>query len=104
MSVSRQQIIDEAQRLVDTLKARGKTHGQGDANFVIMAELLYTAGYNRRGEMLDALDACIIYEISKLARIICGDRLEPDHYLDTAGYAIIAAAIARSVKENQDGD
>lgn len=110
---TRRDIIAEAERLVDTLKARGETHGQGDANFKIMADLLNLAGYRRvpvpsgrdGGEhKLDALDACIIYEISKLARIICGDRLEPDHYLDTAGYAIIAAAVARGVVEPRPQD
>lgn len=106
---TRQDIITEAERLVATLKARGETHGQGDANFIVMAMLLNTCGYRRNvqkpgtiggvSENLDAVDACIIYEVSKLARVVCGDRLEPDHYLDTAGYGIIAAAIVKGMRE-----
>lgn len=105
---TRQKIIDEAERLVDTLKARGETHGQDGTNFVVMAEMLNLVGYRRipaiagtdGGEhRLDALDACIIYAASKLARVAAGDRLEPDHYHDTAGYSIIAAAIAATLKK-----
>lgn len=104
---TRKDIIDEAERLVATLKARGETHGQGDANFIVMAMLLNTCGYRRipmpagrdgGAHNLDAVDACVIYEVSKLARVVCGDRLEPDHFLDTAGYAIIAAAIVKGVR------
>lgn len=101
MSVTRQAIIDEAQSLVDTLRARGETHGQGAINFEIMAQILNLCGYRRIGltttsqHQLDALDTCEIYLISKLARIAAGDREEIDHYADTAGYGVIAAAIAR---------
>lgn len=116
MSVSRQDIIDEAQRLVDTLRGRGETHGAGDVNFNVMAEVLNTCGYRRIGpnsiepqaldslhstgdiEKLDALDACTIYIVSKLARVVAGDRLQPDHYHDTAGYGVIAAAIASAAR------
>lgn len=107
--MTRWDIIDEAERLVATLEARGETHGQGDANFNVMAALLNTCGYRRNvqkpgtiggvPENLDAVDACIIYEVSKLARVVCGDRLEPDHFLDTAGYAIIAAAIVKGMRK-----
>lgn len=102
---TRQQIIDEAVALVETLKARGATHGQGDTNFIVLAGLLNACGYRRIGVnetaqfALTPIDACLFYEVSKIARIICGDRLEPDHHIDTAGYAIIAAAIVRSLKE-----
>lgn len=104
---TRQQIIDEAVALVETLKARGATHGQGDTNFIVLAGLLNACGYRRIGGnetgsvmfALTPIDACLFYEVSKIARIICGDRLEPDHHIDTAGYAIIAAAIVRSLKE-----
>jgi hypothetical protein len=104
---TRQDFIDEAQRLVDTLKARGKTHGQGDQNFVAMAAMLNLCGYRRATtdgreitpHQLDSLDAVVIYIVSKLARIAAGDRTEPDHYIDTAGYGVIGAAIARSLKE-----
>lgn len=105
----RQDIIDVAQRLVETLKARGETHGRGDRNFIAMARLLSECGYFRcfgshpdGGKIfqpLDALDAVVIYKISKIARIVCGDRLEPDHYLDTAGYGVIGAAIAKDMRE-----
>lgn len=110
MSATRQDIIDEAQRLVDTLQARGETHGAGDVNFKVMAEVLTSCGYRRIGltttsqHQLDALDACTIYIVSKLARVVAGDRLQPDHYHDTAGYGVIAAAIANSTRRRLEED
>jgi len=97
---TREDIIREAERLVGTLRARGETHGSGDRNFRVAAELLTVAGFRTRkeGDALDALDVVLIYELLKIARIVCGDRYEPDHWIDTAGYAVIGGAMARGLK------
>lgn len=100
---TRQDIIDEAQRLVDTLEARGKTHGEADSNFIVSADLLNAFGFRKVRpaqidgglHLLDKHDVTVIYRLLKLARIATGDRMEPDHSLDEAGYSIIDAAMVR---------
>lgn len=100
---TRQGIIDEAKRLVDTLEARGKTHGEADSNFIVSADLLNAFGFRKCSPNalgtptpLDKHDVTVVYRLLKLARIATGDRMEPDHSLDEAGYSIIDAAMVRS--------
>lgn len=100
--IERRHIIAEAKKLVDTLEQRGNTHGPGGDNFKLAADLLMVCGYRRRdGEALDVLDVILVYELLKIARILTGDRLEPDHWHDTGGYAMIGSAFARKMKEDR---
>ena len=109
---TRQDIIDEAQRLVDTLEARGKTHGSGDLNFIVSADLLNAFGFRKVRpaqvdgglHQIDKHDVTVIYRLLKLARIATGDRMEPDHSLDEAGYSIIDAAMVRANVTGTIGD
>jgi hypothetical protein len=98
---TREDIIRQAETLVGTLRARGETHGRGDQNFRVAADLLSVAGFRtaKAGDELEALDVVLIYELLKIARIVCGDRYEPDHWIDTAGYAIIGGAIAEGMRK-----
>lgn len=106
--VDRAAIIAKAEELAKLLRTRGETHGSGRANFDKSAELLNVAGFRRlvfgggHGapalRQLDALDVIVVYDLLKSAREITGDRFEPDHFFDKAGYGVIGTTIAGAEK------
>jgi hypothetical protein len=72
------------------LDARQETHGSF-AETAAVAQAIKTAIRDRAARLppvqREALD-----QITKLARILCGDANHRDHWFDIAGYAELAAA------------
>ena len=81
--------------LTDTLAERAKTHG----NFEQVADFAQQLKDTMRDAPNWATDDTMNqdqYEAlemiaSKLARILCGNQHEPDHWRDIAGYAMLVA-------------
>lgn len=80
----------------DTLNRRQKTHGDFEHNASVSQTLKKTIDRSPaaiKGDlhpvMLEALDAIF----AKVARIVCGDPAEPDHWHDIAGYATLVEEI-----------
>lgn len=79
------------------LAEREKTHGDYELTASVAQKLKamfrnspsYPAMNDRQCESLDLIAV-------KLARIMCGDPHEPDHFRDIAGYALLA------IKEHDD--
>lgn len=79
------------------LEEREKTHGQFDkvaqtANTI--KDCIIAAGSNLNPPQAEALDMIV----SKIARIVNGDPNFPDHWLDIAGYATLAAKYSQPLK------
>lgn len=82
--------------IADTLAARSKTHGDFETNSKVAQYLklsMHTQDEWNRLEywQREALDMIA----HKMARIIAGNSLEPDHWHDIAGYASLAESIIR---------
>ena len=77
----------------DLLQERGKTHGDWAHQSAVAASiklvLREALGYSSR-ELPPPLSEALDIIAVKLARIVCGDALEPDHWRDIAGYARLA--------------
>jgi hypothetical protein len=74
----------------DTLKERGRTHGDFTETAHVAQELkslLYAAQSTHNGARTPAMSEALDMICTKLARIVCGDPNEPDHWRDIAGYA-----------------
>lgn len=73
--------------LEETLSQRGKTHGDFATNSQLAQELkkLVKKNISKKAPsyVLEAIDMIC----HKLARLSCGDTLEPDHWKDIAGYS-----------------
>ena len=77
----------------DTLKERGRTHGdfRNNAEISQALKLVFRDSSNWESGGLpvyveEALDAIA----TKIARILSGNPLEPDHWHDISGYAALA--------------
>jgi hypothetical protein len=81
-------ILATARRL--TLGSRGRTHG-GAVEQHALAARLWSAYL---GVDLDAADVALCMALLKVSRIRCGDRREPDHYVDGSAYFGIAGEAA----------
>lgn len=76
---------------MELLKERAKTHGNYDqtAKTAQMIKRLFQhspAQMDFSERQKESLDMIAV----KLARIMCGDPHEPDHWRDLAGYALLA--------------
>lgn len=79
------------------LAEKGKTHGEFKTTATVSQELKYIfRQVNHHPDVpvfAEALDNIAV----KLARILVGNIYEPDHWVDLAGYANLAADFARQV-------
>tara|TARA_R100001463_G_scaffold61543_1_gene114367 strand:+ start:197 stop:487 length:291 start_codon:yes stop_codon:yes gene_type:complete len=73
---------------------RNQTHGNAEENFQLIAD--YWGMYLDRRVTKE--DVCIMMCLLKVARISEGDKENPDHLLDMAGYSILSLAMKE--KEN----
>jgi hypothetical protein len=81
------------------LSEREKTHGDFSevAKFAQEFKTAFIASENYRLKTVSSLQRESLDMIaSKLARILCGNPDEPDHWLDIAGYALL---VANNLKE-----
>tara|TARA_R110002124_G_scaffold54618_2_gene155216 strand:+ start:682 stop:957 length:276 start_codon:yes stop_codon:yes gene_type:complete len=91
-------MIDPIKDVVkEVLNERAKTHGSF-ADVARVAQSIKGAMYcvERRGTVSYETRESLDMIASKIARIICGDESETDHWLDIEGYARLA-------RENMDG-
>jgi len=81
----------------DVLSERAKTHGSF-SDTARVAQSIKGAMYcvERRGTVSYETRESLDMIATKIARIICGNEFEPDHWLDIEGYARLA-------RENIDG-
>lgn len=95
--------------LEDTLKERGKTHGDFAANSQLAQELkkLIKKKLSKTAPsyVLEAIDMIC----HKLARLSCGNTLEPDHWKDIAGYSWLVyeqlnKSISKPVEKKLESD
>ena len=88
-----------ASEIFETLSERAKTHGDFKAVADVaqsLKEICY--GQNALSTVqYEALDMIC----SKIARIICGNNNEPDHWVDIQGYAKLAE---NEINEKQDAN
>lgn len=78
------------------LEERGKTHGQFTKVSTISQQLkriLITS------DMSDSLRESMEMICNKLARIVCGDCYETDHWADISGYALLVARDLASLND-----
>ena len=82
-------------RLQDILtKDRNHTHGDAEESFQLIAD--YWGMYLDR--RITKEDVCIMMCLLKVARISEGDKDNPDHLLDMAGYSVLSLTMKE--KEN----
>lgn len=90
------------QEINELLEERGKTHGDF-SNVALVAQSIKWALYFPKGckplqyNQREAIDMIA----SKLARIVCGNPKEPDHWRDIIGYATLVLNSLEELK--QDG-
>ena len=71
-----------------TLHERGKTHGHYPATARVAQELKRALKlHGPAGALSDVHTESLAMICTKIARIVCGDPLEADHWRDIAGYA-----------------
>ena len=71
------------------IEARAKTHGDYKLQAKLAQDLkarIRQEGGNLSPQQQEALEMICV----KIARIVCGNPNEPDHYQDIAGYALLA--------------
>tara|TARA_Y100001951_G_C11246621_1_gene243758 strand:+ start:252 stop:542 length:291 start_codon:yes stop_codon:yes gene_type:complete len=76
------------------IEDRNKAHGDAEESFQLIAD--YWGYY--LDKPLKKEDICIMMALLKIARINGGDKNNPDHLLDMAGYSILGLAM----KEKQN--
>ena len=80
---------------MNILNAREKTHGDYERVARLsqnLKTLLRAEPHRLSYQQMEAVEMICV----KIARIVCGNPDEPDHYIDIAGYAELARA---SIKE-----
>lgn len=73
----------------DIISERAKTHGDYKIQAKLAQDLkarIRQEGGNLSPQQAEALEMICV----KIARIVCGNPNEPDHYNDIAGYALLA--------------
>ena len=71
------------------VRERAQTHGNAEDSMQTIAD--YWGMYMDRRVTKE--DVCIMMMLLKIARIETGDKENPDHLLDIAGYSILASAM-----------
>ncbi len=99
-------VLHKAAEIVDG--ARQQTHGEKERSFQTIATLWNTYLFGRKGviraietdgsiwfdfPIIDPHNVAQMMELMKIARSISGTAVE-DHYVDSAGYAALAAELA----------
>jgi hypothetical protein len=82
-------VLKEALDCVCTGGTRERTHGDFRDTFEATAALWTTY----LGVNVSPMDVCLMFDLAKTARIMSGVPA-PDHFVDKAGYAALAGALA----------
>ena len=86
--------------LYATLNARAKTHGDYTDNSGVAQRMKRIMRATPNWDRLPPYQAeSLEFIASKIARILCGDHTEPDHFSDIAGYAELSAARTKGAPE-----
>lgn len=95
-------VMDEARRAVG--KDRGPVHGTMLENFRATARLwsAYLTELTGVDVNLDPHEAAEMMVLLKISRTIHGNSAHVDHYVDEAGYAAIAGALAMNRRKQND--
>jgi hypothetical protein len=87
--MNRQQLAEHVGKLISN--DRNATYGDPHLQFLTQQKILAACMEHRRGQPLTPTTYHALQMITtKLSRICCGTNLQ-DHWLDIAGYALIAA-------------
>jgi hypothetical protein len=74
------------------LEERGKTHGKWTEHSQCSTELKHLCSRHLRNRSMDfSQSEGLSMILHKIARILCGNPNEPDHWRDIAGYATLVA-------------
>lgn len=79
---------------------RQNSYGDAEDNFDNIAKLASVVLQRKLSEPLTALDVAMFSQCIKLARTV-GNPLYLDNHIDSAGYAVCAAGIVKSILEKQ---
>ena len=75
------------QDVVDTLRARATTHGDFSEVAKVSQKLRYYMVASAEAYLTNVQKEAIGMIATKLARIVCGNPNEADHWMDIEGYA-----------------
>jgi hypothetical protein len=85
MDMRRRKVIQE------TLREREKTHGDYMEQSRLTQTLFNELMASRNGPTLPAFQREALHMIcAKISRLMTGDNMEPEHWHDIAGYALLA--------------
>ena len=77
---------------MNIIKERAKTHGNYTLQSALAQDLkrrIRQEGSSLTPQQTEALEMICV----KIARIVCGDANEPDHWKDAAGYALLGGGL-----------
>ena len=74
----------------EVLNERGTTHGAFEQNAEVSQALKRVLQYENASPMTDVQHEALDNICQKLARIVCGNPNHIDHWIDIAGYAMLA--------------
>lgn len=86
----------------EILEQRAKTHGDFSTNAMLSQDLKNTIEYyaeNCKTNLTKPQKEALDMVCSKVARIICGDNSEIDHWRDIAGYVML---VVRELEREYD--